>query len=346
MQIQGMQEEVNKRRSMALALLKSRRVMVEEGASPDVGGIDRIYEEANKLDGLIVLKDGALSAGKFKIQENAELAPSQVKMMESSEQEINEIVGANLAAMGYESNETSGVAIEKRQRQAAVVIAPIFENLRRSMKVLGEQVIANIQGYWTGEKVLRVTDRMTGAERFVEINHKIQMEDGHYEVKNNIAQGKFDVVVSESPMTDTIREKNIELIIEWVKKSPPEIVPHLLHLAFELSNITNKESLMAKIKPILGIDPTEEDMSPEQIKQKVLMQLQAQQEEAQKKAAMEQKAIELELEHKDLQNQKVAAQIATLLDDSRVKKAQAIVNMRNMVKQNVLPMKKAAGGKK
>lgn len=333
MQVEGMQEEVNARRSMAKALLKSRRVMAEETAFEDANGKERAYEEANKLDGFILLADGALGAGKFKIIENAELASSQVKLMEQSENEINEIVGANLAAMGYESNETSGIAIERRQKQAAVVIAPLFENLRRSMKRLGEQISANIQGFWNHEKILRVTDRLTGAEKFIEINKKVQVEGGAYAIKNNIAQGKFDMVVTEAPQSDTTKEKNLDLLMAAIQKSPPEVIPILLTTAFELMDLPNKEIIMSHIKPLFGMDQLEDEMTSDQRKQKIMQELEAQKQQAQKKAAVMEQAAALEMQKKDLENKKLAAEIGAIMEKVKTDKAQVVANMRNNVMQ-------------
>jgi Fe-S-cluster formation regulator IscX/YfhJ len=347
MQVEGMQEEVNKRRSMAMALLKSRRVMAETDAADDADGLDRLYEEANKLDGFMKLKSGAIGQNKFKIVENAELAPSQVALMSSTENEINEIVGANLASMGYESNETSGVAIQSRAKQTGIVIARVFENLRRSMKRVGDQTTANIQGYWKAEKVLRITDRLTGAERFVEINKKIQTEDGSYSIKNNISQAKFDTIVSESPQTDTVREKNMEMIIEAVKKSPPEVIPHLMITFFELSSLPNKQQILAKIQPLLGVSPEDEEMSHEERKAKVLKELEAQQQQQQKETQVQDAGIQLELEGKELENEKIQAEIDEIrsriktnraktvsdmkkkLDDTKIKRAGTVIDLKN-----------------
>lgn len=337
-QIMGMQEEINKRRSMATALLRSRRVIIEKDASPDQtqAGLDTIYEEANKLNSFIVLKSGGMQ--KFDIQENQTLVPSQVKIMESSEQEIGEIGGPNYEMMGYESNATSGVAIEKRSKPGEVRVAPLFENLRRSMKRIGEQTIANIQGFWTGEKVLRITDRMTGAEKFVEINHRIQTETGNYEVKNNICQGKFDCIVSEAPQTDTVKEKHIELFQSIIQKSPPEIIPYLISIIFELTDLPNKEVLLSKLKPMLGVNPLEEDMSPEEVKQQVLEQMEAQKQQQAMAAEIQKKMIELDLQNKELTNKKVMVEISKLLDEQKFKRAEAVMGLRQMAMGNVLPM--------
>ncbi|WP_462327362.1 portal protein [Desulfobaculum sp.] len=309
-QIRPQDEEVNIRRSVGLALLKTRRVMVEEGATEDLEGF---YEEANKLDGFMVVAGGALREGRVRVEENAGLVTPQVALLNEAEKEIQQISGANDEQLGYSSNATSGKAIERRQMQGATITAPLFSNYRRSLHRLGTQLYSLIQGSWTGEKVLRVTDRLTKAERFVTVNERVTGASGPQEVKNNITQGTYDIIISDQPATDTIREQNLNLIIEWVKKSPPEVIPALMGMAFEMSNLPNKEQLLAKIKPMLGGIPGEEDMSPEEVKASVMQQLEQQKALQAQAAQLEQAKAGLEVEKLRLDIEEQRAKIAETL---------------------------------
>jgi hypothetical protein len=246
---------------------------------------------------------------KIDIQEHQQLAASQISILQQSENEIQQISGANAEQLGYQSNAESGRAIEKRQVQGATITAPLFANLRQSTKLLGEQIIALIQGAWTHEKILRITDRLTGAEKFLSINQP----DESGKITHNITQGKYDLIVSDAPQTDTVRERNLELVMEWVKKSPPEVIPQIIHLAFEMSNLPNKEQLLARMRPILGINPGEEDMTAEEIKQKTIQQLEAQKQAQAQMAEIEQRRITLELDKVEAENQKVRAETQKII---------------------------------
>ena len=316
-QIREMDIEVNKRRSMALALLKSRRVIAESDVADDSGGLEHVYEEANSLDGFIVVDPGKME--RLKIVEQVDLSPAQVMLMQDSEREIQQIGGTNAEQLGYESNITSRVGLDAKRAQSATMTATLFENLRRSLKLLGQQLQSNIQGYWHGEKVLRVTDRMTGAERFVALNQPLQMPNGMIAVKNNITQGKYDIIVSESPNTDTIKEQNLGLLQEVIKKAPPELAPPLLSLSFELMDLPNKEALLTKLKPLLGVGLDEEGMEPAELKEKALKQMQAQQEAQAQQAQIEQTMMQLEIEKKQLENAKIQAETDAILQNAGIK---------------------------
>lgn len=317
-QIRGQDIEVNKRRSMALAMLKSRRILAEDGIADTKEAMDNIHKEANKLDGVVIVKNGSLTGGRIKIEENAHRLEPQVGMGQQAEKEIQEVSGVNGETSGYKTNVTSGIALQEKQQQSATVTAPLFDNLRRSKKQLGELIVSNIQSTWTRPKILRVTDRLTGADKFLEINKRTDQG-----VKCNVTEGRYDTVVSEAPRSSTVRERNINLIIEWVKKSPPEVIPHLMGVAFEMSDLPNKEQFLEKIKPLLGQDPLEEDMSAEDRKAKLLQELQAQQQQQAQQAELEQEGINLELNKKRLENAKIEAEIAKIKSDIQVKTADA-----------------------
>jgi hypothetical protein len=200
-------------------------------------------------------------------------------------------------------------------QQGATILAPLFGNSRRSLYMLGVKVASGIQQFWTGPKVLRVTDRMNGAEKFVEVNKVARDQFGNELVLNNITQSRFDYVISETQASDTVREANMNLLLEAVKMSPPQAVPVLISMAFEMSNLPNKETLMLKLKPLLGIDPTQEDKTQEQIKQEVIAQLEAQkQQEAEMNQLAKQKMMG-EVEAGQIANAKLKAEIKKILSE-------------------------------
>lgn len=321
--IRGQNEEVNKRRSMNLAMLQKRRIIVEEGAADD---LDRIYEEANKPDGFITLKPGG--RGKFEIIEGAQLSQYQIQVLEQSEKEIQQISGANAESLGYQSNAQSGRAIELRRQQGTTVMASLFGNYRRSLNRLGKILVANVQNTWTAEKVLRITDKMTSAEKFVTVNQRVLSDGGVLEIKNDITQGNYDIIVSDAPATDTIREQNMNLLIEWCKQAPQEAIPYLMGMAMELSNLPNKDQLMERLKPLMGIKPEEMDMQPEQLRQLMAQEAEQRAQEEQKMKAIQEQLAQFGLQKAQLENALLQAQIAKLTAEAGNKQVQTDLSAR------------------
>lgn len=308
-QIKEQDKEVNTRRSVGLALLNGRRVKMEKGAVEDV---ERVYHEANRFDGMIVTKDGKLD--KVQIEELTALAPGQMGMLEQSEREIHEISGATGDTLRAQAPSRSGSAFAEQKETTSVMIASLIDNARFSQHLLGELVQSMIQNTWTGRKVMRVTDSVTQAEKFITINEQIEQEYG-IEIRNDITQATFDLKVADSPLTDTVREKNMELLFAAINSADKEDTPLLLNLAFELSDIPNKDTLLQPLRQRTGYDPADDQLTAlereAKAKQKAADQ-RAEQERLQQVAAvdkkLEQDAAQADIE---LTRAQTAAELAT-----------------------------------
>lgn len=314
-QIRGQNKEVNNRRSMALALMRSRQIMAAKGVADSPEDMSQIYEEAQKLDGFIVVNDEYFD--KFAIRDHAALAPAQMDILQRSEIEMQEISGANQETALLSGSPNSSEAVEQRRFQAGASTASLFNNYRLGLKLTGELIVSMMQSTWTGPKVLRITDRLTSLDRFTVLNQRVFAPDGSVRIKNDISQGTYDIIISEAPATATLREKNMEQIIEMTKTAPPELHPQLLVMALELSDLPNKEALLLKAKPLLGMDPREEDLSPEELREKRLADYDAQQQ-----AAAENAALEKELRTKEIEKLTAEIQLAIATAKERDVKGQ------------------------
>lgn len=244
-QIKEQDSEVNKRRSMALALLSSRRVITEEDASAD---LNKTYAEANRRDGFIVMRKGKMD--RIQIEEMGTLAPAQMAMLEASEREIQEIAGS--LDIQPKSNIRSNSMMDNQKDTSAAITASLLENAKDGDKILGEKLMSLIQDTWLDEKVLRVTDRVTGAEKFVAVNERY-IDGTGIKVRNDITQARFDLVVAPAPMTDTLRQKNMDTIFAAINSAPPEAVGPLINLALEISDLPDKEQLLSQIRTATGM---------------------------------------------------------------------------------------------
>ena len=303
-QVKEQDMEVNKRRSMALSLISNRRVIIEKGAAEDENAV---YHEANRSDGYIVLKPGKMKA--FEIQEMAQMASSQLDLLMQSEREIQEISGANDESLGYTARIQSGVALDKKQQTTATITASLLENAKYSQQLLGQKVGALIQDSWTDEKVLRITDRLTGTEKFVSINERIHSESG-VTLKNDITQAMFDYEITSRPMTATVREKNSDIIFSAINKSPPEAVGPLLNLALEISDIPNKDLLLQQIRKATGVAPLNDDLPIEEREVIEKQEAEKREAEAQKAEAQQDETTALDQDKTRAETEKLRAEAA------------------------------------
>lgn len=258
--------EINRRRAMALALLGTRLIVIEEKAVDDP---NTVFEEAQKINPLIIVKDGRLNS--IKIDEmGGGLAGEQVEIMRETERLLKEQSGRNNEQMGYKSGANqSRVAFEAKVSQSSEQSASLFRNERRGRKMIGALVGDLIQttDTWTSERVLRITDRVTASEKFHTLNEQFVDDDGEVTTKNNVAAGKFDYLIADAPVTDTVREKNVEITLAAINRAPQEAIGPLLQNAYELSNLPNKDALMERLNLSLGMQSIDHDQTKEQREQ-------------------------------------------------------------------------------
>ena len=238
------QRDLNKRRSKALYILSTNKVITEEGAP--AGTLNEMYDAVNRPDGVVLLKDGFFE--KFKIGNERDLAQEHIALMEQDEKYIQNASGVTDELMGRDTNAVSGVAINARQEQGHVVTQQLFDNYRMAFKLSGEIQLSLIEQYYTEETVVRIIGKDNEPE-FVPVNAP-DPETG--EIMNDITATQADFVVSEQDYSATIRRAMFETMSEMATKLPPEVAIQILDLIFELSDLPGKEKFVERIRQISG----------------------------------------------------------------------------------------------
>jgi len=230
------QREINKNRSQYSHIINTRRVFFETGAFK---APLEAKEQISRPDSWIELTFGALTNKRFQYERDTEVAREHFEIMREAKQELQEVSGAVEEQMGQQTNARSGVAIEARQRQGATVNTEPFDNLRLTKRRMGELMLALMRRHWTYEKVIRITDEQTGADKFVTFNQGGQ---------NMISQGRYDIVVSDHPETETTRNWVSRTLMDFATRQPPQIGLAIVQTALEMSDIPNKDEVMKKLK--------------------------------------------------------------------------------------------------
>uniref|UniRef100_A0A6M3XIY6 Putative portal protein n=1 Tax=viral metagenome TaxID=1070528 RepID=A0A6M3XIY6_9ZZZZ len=312
-QIRDMDYEINKRRTSGLAKLNARTVFVEEGVVKD---LNKLRAEIARPDTFVVVNKGKLQEGRIKVEDYQGDIRNNIVLGQEAARDLQEISGAVSELMGFESNLVSGKAQEIKQRAGATVLAPIFDNVKRSDTRLGYLVMSAIQQHWKKEKVIRVTDKLRGGDKNLIFNQEYLDDTGNVNVKNNITQGKYDIVVTRYPQTDTIREKMFDLLSEAIKASPPEAVPQLIDIAFEQIDLPNKDIILTRLRQTFNLAIPDQNLTKEQLESQLREQRAVQ---AEKDAETE----KLQTEEQSLKNEKILAQIKRLLAQIELDKSEA-----------------------
>lgn len=236
------QDEINKRRSKALHLLSTNQAVMEEGA---VQNDDTLKMEMAKPDGIIKYRRGF----QFALEKNIEVAQTQMSFQQESKAAIPRIAGVSDEALGRKSELRSGIALQRKQLMTEILVNPIFDNLRRTRKIVGKLQYELIKQYYTEEKEFLVTDELGEDKQFNLDKAGIK----------EIQEGIYDIIIQEAPDTATIQDEQFQLIASTVQGLglPPAVNLAMLPMLFEASQLRSKDAIVQKLNDLASAPPQE-----------------------------------------------------------------------------------------
>jgi hypothetical protein len=187
-----------------------------------------------------------------------------------SAQFIKEISGVNDAALGSDSAEVSGVALDNKVLRAQVQMQVPFDNLQRSRYLVANKLLELVQQFYTEERVFKVAtegmdfENMDGKEQTYVVNQ----QKGAGEIINDITIGKYEVALSTVPARDSYDDMQFAEALNLMQVGVP-IPPDRI---VEYSHLAHKDELAQEIRDMSGRG----EVTPEQQR---MMQLQQQAQE-------------------------------------------------------------------
>jgi hypothetical protein len=246
------QDEYNKRRSKALFALSTNRVIYEEDAIAHDVDEEDFLAEVPKPNAQLKVANGALAGNKIKIESGADVAESHIKLMELSENHVFQASGVTRENLGLESGSVSGRAILAKQQQGSVSTAEIFDNYRRGIQTSGEKTLSLCEQYMTQPMFIRVLEQ--DGLQFIGINQPvIDPATGQVMFQNDIIANQADFVVDQQDYRETVRMAMAEMLMDVISKMPPEIGMHLLDLAVDLTDLPNRNEIVARIRQMTSM---------------------------------------------------------------------------------------------
>lgn len=253
--IRGMrdaQRDINKRLSKALAILSSSKVIMDKGA---VANLDEFEEEISRPDSIIVKEPGK----ELKIDVDRELSAAHLNLMQMSMGMIQSLSGVTDESLGRTTNAVSGKAVLARQEQGALATAPVFDNLRLGRQIHGEKLLSLTEQFMGEQKQFRITNRR-GQASYVKINDPLLPE-------SDIVSTKADFIISEDDWNSTLRQSQVESLLELLMKlapTAPQIVLALIDLVVEAMDVPAREEIVKRIRSVTGMeDPDADPNSPD-----------------------------------------------------------------------------------
>ncbi len=258
------QEDMNKRASKSLFILSTNQVFAEQGAVEEKDW-DEFVDQASRPDGAYnKLRPGALANNKIEIRRDTELAEEHLMLMDRDQAMIRNTSGVQGENMGADTNAISGKAILAKQNEGSVVTFELFDNYRYALQLQGRKRLSLIEQYMDMPKTIRVVgDR--GKVQYVPINDpEWDPIEGKFTFKNDMTRHQADFVIDQQDFRATIRQAMFEQLMDMMSKLDSQIALNLLDIVITMSDLPEKDELVARIRRINGqSDPDEEEM-PEQ----------------------------------------------------------------------------------
>jgi hypothetical protein len=207
-------------------------------------------------DGLVKHKRGY----KFEVLSNIEMASSQMQLHQESLAAIDQIAGIHKDRMEIRSN----AQLARKQASDDIVVVPIFDNLRRSRRMVGKLIYELIKQFFDQEMIFNITDQGTSKQVVVTQDHL-----------QTIKESMFDVIVEEMPDVTNIQSEQFSMIGEILRSMPlpPSMAIPLTQVMIQMSELRNKEQLMQMMQqmsapppdmPKISLSLTWDSLAPEE----------------------------------------------------------------------------------
>ena len=237
--LKSAQDEINMRRSKALHLLNTRRLIIEKGAVDD---IEITRREAAKSDGIIEKNPGMEL--EFDDVSKVNDMKGQLEMLQESKAEI-ENFGPNPALIGQGLEDSSGRAIALLQQAGMAELGPYLSSFKNWKIRVYRDIWNIITEHWKAERWIRVTDDQNVAQ-FFQINKLDVDQYGRPAIVNAIGSMDVDFIVDEGPDTINMQADAAATL----QALGPQFSQNFPEIALELSPLetTIKTKMLKKIE--------------------------------------------------------------------------------------------------
>jgi hypothetical protein len=220
--LKSAQDEINQRRSKALHLLNTRRIIAENGAFDD---IEITRRESARPDGIVIRNKGF--EAEFDDGAKNQEIQAHLEFLVDAKSEI-ENFGPNPALIGQGSlGDKSGRAISLLQQAGIAELGPFLLAYRGWKIRLYRAIWSAAREHWKAERYIRVTDDEKVLQ-WVGLNQvTVDPQTGMPAMENHIANLDVDIIMDEGPDSLTMGIETYEALLA-IAQSGTQVPPGVL----------------------------------------------------------------------------------------------------------------------
>ena len=262
----------NKKESAALDIidrLANVKPIAEEGTIINPDALKRQWDTEP-----IYYRRGTQNPPQWFTPPLAEVLRALTAMADRGKLAIRESSGINTDLLGLKGDDASGIAIARRQAQGQIISTVFFDNFRRCKRQFGRRLAKRIQQVYSDERTMRLTSA-DGSDVMVTVNPesakgktrdefgRIQAAQGappagqpdtRPKILRDLSALEYDIIVSESPATPSMRAMSLLALLEIIGKMPI-IAPALMDVVIELSDIPDRQKVLERVRAIMQPGP-------------------------------------------------------------------------------------------
>lgn len=239
-----------------LALSAQAEITGAQPKAPFIGplgsfkGLERYWNAANKVNMpyLPFNADSELpNGGRPERSAPPQGSPGFVEQLRLANEDMFSVTGIYPAALGQRSNETSGKAIEARQRESDTGTYVYFDNANLSIKRTGEILVDLIQAVYDGERRVNIMSK-EGKQGAIKVNHGINTDEGQA-IENDLTAGRYTAKIKTGPNYATAKEQAREMMAELMQN--PNIAPVIADLYVKSLDIPGGDEISQRLQRAL-----------------------------------------------------------------------------------------------
>ena len=179
-----------------------------------------------------------------------------MQLVEQAGRDLQAVTNVYDAALGARSNETSGLAIQRRTAQSATGTLQFSDNLKRAIRQLGRCALEVVPVFYDAARTLRVIGE-DDSPRQVDVNQPTDHQGKPHTF--DLTRGRYDCTVSTGPSYQTKRQEASDSLFQLMKALPPQQSAVIGDLAVRATDIPYAAEAADRIKKTLppGIVPPE-----------------------------------------------------------------------------------------
>jgi hypothetical protein len=226
---------------------------------------------------------------------------------QQASEKMRAVIGIYDASLGARSNETSGIAIRRRDAQADTGTYVYHANFSLAIQRTGQIIVDLAPHIYDSQRTVRIIGD-DGKQEMKEIN-KPTLRDGVETVMNDITTGSYDVMTVAGPAYATRREEARDGMTALFQAFPAA-APVLGDKYAKLQDWPDAEEIGERLEsllpPAIKAQIKQRNQDPNEPPQPPSPEEQA----AAQEAEVKQRAVMIELEGKELDNQQKRVDIA------------------------------------